>query len=794
MRRLGWGVAVAIAFVVGGARADTAEIRVKLGKPGVRVSPMLYGIFFEEINHAGDGGLYAEMIRNGSFEDSATGREGWNAVGDAKLSLDSTHASHLGNPRVLRIEVVSANGGAGTDGFWGIALREGQRYRLQFRLLSLSTQSRPVRWRLEGAGGRILAEDTDVGSVQTWGEYRYMFTSRATDAAARLMLTSSRPGTLLLDNVSLKPVDTWKGHGLRSDLAEKLAGIRPAFVRFPGGCYCEGEVLKDAFRWKNSLGPIESRPGHWNLWGYRSTDGLGFQEYLQLCEDLGAEPLFVINCGMSHRENVPMDQLGPWIQDALDAIEYANGAATSKWGGLRARAGHPKPFNLKYMEIGNENGGPVYEEHFAAFYDAIKKQYPHMRLVANVPVRSRQPDIIDEHYYSNPQWFMNNAHRYDGYSRSGPRIYVGEYAVTQNCGTGNLRAALGEAAFMTGMERNADIVTMASYAPLFVNVHDRHWNPDAICYDNLRSYGTPSYWVQRMFSRSRIDEAFPIDVQVQEDPLAHDLAPNGGIGLGTWATQAEYKDVTVTGGNAGRWTADFGNGWRVVRGDWRAVKGAYRQASEATDVRSLGGEKAWSNYTLHLKARKLGGAEGFLIMFRVQDADNWFWWNIGGWGNREHAIEKCEGGAKSTLGSPVPGSVETGRWYDVRIELDNNRIRCYLDGKLIHDVRDQTPSPVAAVAGIDRKAGQIVLKVVNNAESAQETVIRLDGAGQVLPTGEAEVLTADSMDAENTLEQPKRVVPVKKRVTGLDRVFRYTFPPRSLTILQIRTAAKPARG
>ena len=440
--------------------------------------------------------------------------------------------------------------------------------------------------------------------------------------------------------------------------------MKPAFVRFPGGCYVEGDKLANAFRWKDTIGDVAQRPGHWNLWGYRSTDGLGYHEYLQMCEDLGAEPLYVINCGMAHKDHVAMDQMGPWVQDALDAIEYANGPATSTWGSLRAKAGHPAPFNLKYLEIGNENGGPLYQERYRLFYDAIKARYPDIQLVADVRTTQRPTEILDEHYYNSPEFFIDNAGKYDKYDRKGPKIYVGEYAVTQNCGQGNLRAAIGEAAFMTGMERNCDVVVMASYAPLFVNVGWRQWNPDAINFDGARAYGTPSYHVQKMFSHNRGDVVLPIDL---ESPAVELGAKGGAIGVGTWATQAEFKDIKVTRGDKTLFESDFAKGlegWRTIGGQWKAESGVLRQTGRQTDVRAIAGERSWDNYTYTLKARKLGGAEGFLIMFRVQDPRAKAWWNLGGWGNTKHAIEM--GGI---IGNEVPGRIETGRWYDIRIEL-----------------------------------------------------------------------------------------------------------------------------
>ena len=389
---------------------------------------------------------------------------------------------------------------------------------------------------------------------------------------------------LWLDVVSLFPEETYQGHACRTDLAQMLKDMQPAFVRFPGGCYVEGDELANAFRWKRTIGDVAERPGHWNLWGYRSNDGLGYLEYLQLCEDLGTEPLFVINCGMAHKDVVPMEQMPEFVQDALDAIEYANGdAGTTKWGKLRAEHGHPAPFGMKYIEIGNENGGPAYDERYALFYDAIKAKYPDINIVANVPTRQRPTEILDEHYYSLPEFFMSNAFRYDTYDRNGSHIYVGEYAVTQNAGQGNLRAAIGEAAFMTGMERNADVVVMSSYAPLFVNPGWRRWNPNAIVFDASRSYGTPSYHVQAMFAQHRPDVILPLELK--SPPLS---------------TKPRCRT---------HWHRDLGHAGRIQGHSGRARR------EDAVDVRSA----AWSA-GLGNQLRRLGSRRWCLAADVAQDA------------------------------------------------------------------------------------------------------------------------------------------------------------------------------
>ena len=536
---------ITLFLFVSQALAQSAKVVVQADKPGPRISPTLYGVFFEEINMAGDGGLYAELVRNRSFEDSDK-PDHWSLVlgGSAKgeIAIDAQQPRSKNNTRALKMTVQPGGEGrvgVANHGYYGIRVEKDAVY-------ELSLAARADNGLGAGFGGvlivtlessdgkRVYAEAKIDGVTAQWKTYKLSLTASDADPKARIVIAATQPGTFELDMVSLFPKATWKGrpNGLRPDLAEMLVGLRPAFVRFPGGCWVEGDTLPFAQRWKTTIGDLADRRTLWNLWQYNSTNGLGYHEYLQLCEDLGAEPLFVINCGMSHKEIVPMDKMAEWVQDALDAIEYANGSADSKWGAMRVEAGHPKPFNLKYLEIGNENGGTAYHERYALFYDAIKAKYPEMRLVADfwdgAAPSNRLVEILDEHYYSDPEFFIANAHRYDSYDRKGPKIYVGEYAVTQGCGQGNLRAAIGEAAFMTGMERNSDVVVMASYAPLFANVNFKKWDPDLINFDSTRVYGLPSYYVQKMFSENRGDVVLPTSVEVlangSSQPALHVVA------------------------------------------------------------------------------------------------------------------------------------------------------------------------------------------------------------------------------------------------------------------------------
>jgi len=771
--------------------AKPASVTVQVDQPGHKISPMLWGIFFEDINLSTDGGIYPEQVRNRNFEDADTPIH-WTTVSSGlakvELSIDREKPLSPKNPRSLKVVIAeTGNGrvGVANGGFYGMGIVKGDSYQLSFDARGDSHFTGPLTVSLESSDGLVYARETFNQLTTDWRKFGAILTATDTDPKARLVISTDRPGTFWLDMVSLMPTKTWKGHGLRPDLMEMLVGLNPSFNRFPGGCWVEGDTMKEAYRWKQTIGdPSERRTQH-NIWGYEATHGVGYHEYLVMCEDLGCEPLFVINCGMSHKENVPMERMDEFVQDALDAIEYANGPVDSPWGALRAKAGHPAPFNLKYIEIGNENGGKAYHERWPLFYKAIKARYPQIKLIANhwaggYP-KDPMPEIVDEHYYSTPEFFMQRADMYDKYDRNGPKIYVGEYAVTRDAGLGNLRGAIGEAAFMTGMERNSDVVIMASYAPLFCNANHKRWPINLINYDSYRVFGIPSYYVQQMFSQNRGDVVLPITVDA---PLT-DAAPKGGaIGVGTWRTRAEFKDIKVTCNGETLAAPDLNStkGWKLLGdGDWKANDGVLTQTSNAENVRAIFGDKKWTDYTLSLKARKLSGAEGFLILFRTQRDGEKSWWNIGGWGNTRHALEI--GGIES---QPVEGHIETGRWYDIRVELKGSSIKCYLDGKLIHDAKTPGIKSLYASASRDDKTGEIILKVVNAAPEAQAVEFNLAGLNKVSGPAKVIVLTSEKATDENTLEEPTKVVPKTQTLNVNSPSFTHTLPGNSVTVIRVK--------
>ncbi|QCD97122.1 alpha-N-arabinofuranosidase [Vigna unguiculata] len=494
------------------------------GRP---IPETLFGIFFEEINHAGAGGLWAELVSNRGFEaggpNTPSNIDPWTIIGnESSIIVETDRTSCFDRNKVaLRLEVlcdsegdnICPNEGVGVynPGFWGMNIEQGKKYKVIFYVRS--TESLNLTVSLIGTNGvGNLASSTITGTAadfSSWTKVETLLVAKATDHNSRLQLTTNTKGVIWLDQVSAMPQDTYKGHGFRTELFEMLSALKPKFIRFPGGCFVEGEWLRNAFRWKATVGPWEERPGHFgDVWMYWTDDGLGYFEFLQLAEDLGAIPIWVFNNGVSHNDEVDTSAVLPLVQEALDGIEFARGDPTSKWGSLRAAMGHPEPFDLRYVAVGNEDcGKPKYRGNYLKFYHAIRTAYPDIQIISNCDGSSRAldhpADMYDYHVYTNANDMFSRANTFDRTSRNGPKAFVSEYAVTgKDAGTGSLLAALAEAGFLIGLEKNSDVIEMVSYAPLFVNANDRRWIPDAIVFDSYQMYGTPSYWVQKLFVES----------------------------------------------------------------------------------------------------------------------------------------------------------------------------------------------------------------------------------------------------------------------------------------------------
>lgn len=540
-------VALSIGILVMTAHSlSAATFTVDASHSAGSVSPRLYGLMTEEINHSYDGGLYAELIQNRAFQDDASKPVHWSVVNDgesaASISLDPANPLNDKLARSLRVTVTKADkknsAGAANDGYWGIPVMSRTTYHASIFAKAGAGFSGRVTVAIVGDDGKkVYAKGTFSGLTADWKKYEVTLkTGRVTPTAkAHFAITFDQPGTVWLGFVSLFP-PTWHNqpNGFRKDLMQMMVDLQPKFLRFPGGNYVEGNSVDARFDWKKTIGPIEERPGHPCPWGYRSTDGLGLLEFLEWCEDMKAEPVLAVYAGYSldHQHVNPGPDLEPYVQDALDEIEYVTGDTTTKWGAERAKDGHPAPFPLHYVEIGNEDWfdkSGSYDARFAQFHDAIKAKYPQLKLIStigndqpeNTRVHSRQPDMTDEHYYRSVNEFLKMSPDYArNYDRSGPEIFTGEWAAYETSfppwdqrshsepPTPRFECAIGDSVFMAAMERNSDLIKMQCYAPMFVNVNPgaRQWRPDLIGYDALSAYGSPSYYAIQMFSRNHGDE------------------------------------------------------------------------------------------------------------------------------------------------------------------------------------------------------------------------------------------------------------------------------------------------
>ncbi|MFD6276526.1 alpha-L-arabinofuranosidase C-terminal domain-containing protein [Streptomyces sp. NPDC060209] len=814
--------------------AETTDysLTVHPDRTGPAISKSMYGVFYEDINHAADGGLYAELVQNRSFEYDRADNAAYSpmtAWSEAQVAGGTGHAAvvddeqRLGerNRRHLRLDLDgTGDRGAGfgvtNSGYnQGLTLRKGERYDFSVWARTDRSTGTALTVGATAADGTALATPLRITARgDRWAKYTGTLTARTSAADGRLTVTAGGGGTVRLDMISLFPRNTYKGraNGLRKDLAEKTAALDPGFLRFPGGCLVNtgsheayeapGWERKRSYQWKDTIGPVEQRPVNANFWGYNQTYGLGYYEYFQFAEDIGAMalpvvPALVTGCGQNKATDDPA-LLRRHIQDTLDLIEFANGPADSTWGARRAEMGHPAPFGLTHLEVGNEENLPdEFFARFTEFREAIEARYPDITVISNSgPDDSgttfdrawqlnRDADVamVDEHYYNSPQWFLENNGRYDTYDRRGPKVFLGEYASLDN----RFSNALAEAAYMTGLERNADVVELASYAPLFADTNDSQWRPDMIWFDNEKSWGSANYEVQKLFMNNVGDRVVP---STASSTPATTAPITGAVGLSTWATSAAYDDVEVTGEDgAPLLSDDFSAGdarWTKAagRGTWAVQDGAYVQSDEsAENTLVTAGDTGWQNYDMRVEATKKAGKEGFLVAFGVKDTGNTYWWNLGGWGNTRSAVEKTVDGAKQTMTEDAT-TIETGRAYDIHIQVRGRQVTLFLDGEQWGTFTDDKPAePFRQVVTRDDTTGDLVVKVVNAQAADARTRIDL-GAKPASRVARLTTLQA-APDAVNTAED-HQVAPRKSTLRVDGRVLTHTFPAHSVTFLRIR--------
>lgn len=815
------------------------RIDIDASKKGAPVSKNLYGIFFEDINHSGEGGIYAELIENRSLEANRIPEdmrreghhvhsnqgwkvyfpepdslEGWklelSGSAKGKVSQDNTTPLNKFNLMSMKLEIENPgnqNFKISNDGFWGISVIKGDNYNLSVYLRSNAPDAQMMVM-LRDEKGNIIAKDVIKGITGEWKKYSSKLNASITYPKASFVLVPLNKGTYWADMISLFPEKTYKQreNGLRYDLAKLIEDFKPGFLRFPGGCVVEGADYENRIIWKNTIGDISQRLGRWELWGYHNTDGLGYHEFLQFCEDLGTPGMYVFPVGMSCQfrrcEVVHNDSLHNYVQEALDAIEYAIGPVTSKWGAERAKNGHPAPFNLKYVEIGNENYGPIYQERYNIFIKAVKEKYPHLITIACTDPAMRGPfkrsdlsgitepiEFIDEHFYEGLDFFFKGAYRYDNYDRQGPKIYVGEYAVKKwnNTLRGNLEAALAEAAFMTGFERNADIVELSSQAPTLVNDNDQTWNPDIIVFNSSQSYGTPSYYGQKLFSNNIPDNV--LNTQVFES--GHKINPvEKGVGVLSFANPqafCRYKDFTIEIGGKKYAVNEYFTSEALKQlnnGELVVGKNEFKDMRIKSEIYQS--TKDWSNYTVTLKAYadSIDDLETFQVLFFSTGKDKHYKWVLGRW-LRRHFLQWYDNGYEGYF-AQKPGEIITGKWYDIKIEMKNDSVFASLDGELVHAARqpERVTPGVYATAGINND-GSLILKVVNATAQTSEIPVNINNSGILYKTANIETMTGNNLD-ENTFTEPLKVTPVKSQKNIPGNNFKHAFPANSITIVKLK--------
>ena len=852
------------------------------------ISDLLYGIFIEDINFAADGGLYAEMVQNRSFEFTSLAanneKHAWSDVGTVTATVTKNDAQgglNANNTNYMIIENTSASpAGIANKGFLdGMAVTEGANYKFSVYAKGLDGYTGPVQVSIMN-GTESAASGTIDAVTSEWTKYDLTLTSSVTSYKDVTLQVTINTGKAAVDMVSLFPEDTYKGreNGLRKDLAEKLEALEPAFLRFPGGCVIEGATLDVAYDWKDSIavgpdgeplqfnghyGDVAARKMGQNIWtDERATNdpypsfmsyGLGFYEYFLLAEDIGAVGVPVVNCGMCcmGQSNgagpaVGTSEFQQYVQDALDLVEFCKGDAYTKWGAVRVSLGHEAPFALKYIGIGNEQWGNEFFKHYEAFVKAFEEAkasnpdlYGDIELMFSAGVDdgdsgadymyayeeaarwlSANPDktindyagAIDHHYYNDPAWFLNHADYYDekNYSRDtenmtnttfggGINVFLGEYAAQSN----NLKAALSEAAYMTGLERNGDIVVMAAYAPLFGNLTATHWAPDLIWFNNHTSTASINYYMQKLFATNAGSSLLKTEftgADIEDEPFS------GRVGVGTWSTSAKFDNAKIVDNKTGDVLAedDFSEenslkNWnRISDGNWSIKDGELVQSSTSTNASAFGttgtvayfGDIKWKNYTFTVEATKTGGEEGFLIPFAVHSNKNNFFWNIGGWGNTVSALQQVKDGGKSgqLSGTTKDCVLKTGTKYQLKVVVEEENVKCYIDDKLYvdYDLPETSNAESYQVVSTD-ETGDIIVKMVNVTAYAKTFAINIEGAETIGDTASLQVVAGTNLDNDNILGKEEVVTLKESELSGVTKQFNYTVPQYSATVIRIKT-------
>ena len=856
------------------------------------ISDLLFGVFFEDINFAADGGLYAEMVSNRSFEFTALAQGDnlyrWNAVNGAAIKVTQISKDYLNeNNKSYLVMNNTADNKAGIEntGFLdGMALEKDAVYNLSFYAKAPEKYEGSVQANL-AVNGETVGMATVTGVTDKWQKFEVELTSSVTANANVSLQILIDKGEVHFDMISLFPDDTYKGreNGVRNDLGTLLEELQPRFLRFPGGCVIEGYDEMTAYDWKDSIGvdsnglPLEFNGTYGDVAGrtqgisiwtdlattedpYPSffTYGLGFYEYFQLAEDIGAIGVPVLNCGlycqMRGKGPVTMfeadgetytELFAQYLQDMLDLVEFCRGDENTTWGKVRVALGHPEPFELKYIGIGNENEGEDYFLRYSEFlkvfnkakaenpelYEGLELIYssgaadaiggwnhiPSYKYAKNELDKMGSTDAkdfagaVDQHYYNEPEWFLKHADYYDenNYTRTvetmtdtiyggAIKIFLGEYAAKSN----TLKAALAEAAYMTGLERNGDIVEMAAYAPLFSSTVARHWAPNLIWFDNDTAMGSIDYYVQKLFS---VNQGSAVLKHTLEGAKVEQPNLKGMVGVGTWYTSAAFDNIKVVDNETGEVLASDNcstffskTKWDFATdGKWKIKNGALTNTTTDMNYSDTGsvayfGEKDWTNYTYTVEATKLDGSEGFLIPFAVQGTDNNIFWNIGGWDNTVSCLQRIENNGKTGQinGTVKDCVIETGKTYEIKVEVNGSAVKCYIDGELYVDYDFGTPAEANCYTVVSNDDnGDIIIKLVNVTENASTVAVKLDNAN-VQSQAIINQVAGDSLQNDNVLgaDESTHLKMEEFTLDVFSSEFNYTMPAYSVTSIRLKTA------
>ncbi len=747
---------------------------------------ILYGIFFEDLNHAADGGLYAEMVQNRSFEFCELDRKdyhaltAWEKAGETDWEVRSEQSLHPENPHYLHVEA-RPRGAVYNLGYnTGFFVEEGKGY--DFSLFAGGVEG-DVRIRVTVEAESVCAEGFITVSGREWKRYELPMTATGTTTCGRLALTFETGGICDLDIISLFPQDTFLGKkgGMRKDIAQALKEMHPKFMRFPGGCLVHDGSLNDhdrnsMYRWKRTIGKVEERPSWRNNWGYNQSLGLGYFEYFCFCEEIGAEPVPILPGGFNpHRgEGVAVEKLGEWVQDALDLIEFANGGVDTAWGRIRRDLGHEAPFHLKYIGIGNEEVGDGFFERYPYFHRAIREKYPEIKIINTAgPFASGESydmgwrcankygsDLVDEHYYSSPEWFLANMHHYEDYDENGPKVFLGEYASWGN----TYYNALVEAAYMTHLERSK-AVAMACYAPMLCNVDYVNWKPDMLWFNNHALLKTPNYYVQKLFMENQGTDAVCFETENLEETiwLVDEKNITGGLGITGNDVEGRAWEIKVE---------DCVTGEVTELPDIQIARD--NRENRLTDIDS-------GHYRLSFRFRRTAGRKGLKIFFGKKDDDNQLLWEFGGWDNWDCNISsQCRGRGSNISHRIFHVSDEE---YLLELEIKGRGIRTWVNGELYNNVVDRLPQleELYVTASVDRGSHKTILKAVNLTGEEKEVRISLEGGEK--KRVRISCLKGHGLGDTNTFEEPERIVPGEDWRPVADNTLVYAFAPHSLTIL-----------